>query len=82
MNLVTNFCLRVLFVPLIITMTKLIFGSNGVYFDLHFHVSVQQGKAGQGLRGGRNLEVGIELETMGECYLLACSSWIPEVSFL
>lgn len=82
MNLVTNFCLRVLFVPVIITMTKVIFGSNGVYFDLHFHVTVQQGKAGQGLRVGRNLKAGMQLDTMEECYLLACSSWISEVSFL
>lgn len=55
---------------------------NGAYFGLHFHVIVQQGKAGQGLKTGRNLEAGTELETVEQGCLLACSSWITNIIFL
>ena len=41
-----------------------------------------QGKSGQELKQGRNLEAGADAEAMDGCCLLACSPWFAQSAFL
>lgn len=53
-----------------------------VCFRLQLSGHTHQGKPGQELKAGRNLEVGAEEEAMeGRC-LLACFSWLAHPAFL
>ena len=51
---------------------KQVSGGKGL-FGLHLHIAVhQQGKSGQELTQGMNLEAGADAEAMEGCWLLAC----------
>lgn len=55
-------------------MTKKSWGGEGL-FGLYVLITVHhEGKVGQEVKNGRNLEAGAEAKTMEGCCLLACSS--------
>jgi hypothetical protein len=52
-------------------------------FRLHFHAPVHhQRKSEQELTQGRNLEAGVDAETMEECCLLAYFLWLTQIVYL
>jgi len=64
-----------------ITIAKKHVAEKRVYSPL-FMNSIHQWKSGQELRQGRNLEGGVDVETMEGCCLLACFPWLAHPAFL